>query len=337
MSNYDLLAKSIGAKVVSDEPVVENQPAVVEETPVAQETQPTKTEESSLKSEPESKDSEPSIDINEYIKESFDNRFSSIDEIKSALETKSEPQKIEYANEMVEQLDKMVREGWSIEEYMNVYSKDYNSLSDEEVIKQAMMMEDKSLSSEDLDFLYDSDYGYDEEVDDDREIRLKQIKIKKEAAKSREKLNQFKESYQPKNVAERVNQEQQIKAIQERWNNALDSTSISQIESKDNFKYEVSQEVLNEVKNDVRDLNNYFAKYVNKDGTENIPKLLEDQLKIRLFDEAISTAMTMAKSQGREEVVSNRDNVQPPKENRPQGSKPVMAQLYEQAKQKGFF
>lgn len=338
MSNLDLLAKAVGGKVVDNEPKKEVvAPQATEQVQPQAEEPKQELKESSLQTEERSNDSQPSIDVNEIIKERFDNKFSSIDEIKSALEARTEQPKIEYANEMVEQLDKMVRDGWSIEEYMSVYSKDYNSLDDEQVIKEAMRFDDKDLSGEDLDFLFDSEYGYDTEIDDDKDVRLKQIKIKKEAAKARQKLNEFKESYQPKSRQEQVSQQQQYAQVQERWSKAIESANISEITSDSNFRYEVPQDALSEVKNEVKDLSQYFNKYVNPDGTENVSKLIEDQLKVKLFDKAISAAMTMAKSEGREEVVSNRDNVVPPKENRPNAPKSAAQQLYEQAKQKGFF
>lgn len=337
MSNLDLLAKSIGAKVVDDSKPSDNQPNQVEAQNVEQNEirsdEATKEEaKSSLQAESGSTDEPKSSDINEVIKESFNGRFNSLEEIQKALE-ESKPSEIKYANETIEQLDKMAREGWSVEEYLEIKSKDYDSVSDEEVIKQNMLAEDKTLTREDVDLLYESEFGYDEDVDSERDIKLRQIKLKKEASKAREYMKDVQQKYQPKAAQQQAN----IQDLRKRWSETIDSVSVNEIQSGDSFKYEVSQDDLKAAKSDVQDLSSYFNRYVNEDGSDNVQKLIEDQLKIRLFDKAVSAAMTSAKSQGREEVISNRDNVQGIRESRPEGSKTMGQQLWEQAKQKGFF
>lgn len=337
MRNLDLMAKSIGAKVVDDSQPVDNQPNQPEAQNVEQPQdaieQPEKQEtESSLQAESNSTDEPKSRDIDEVIKERFEGKFSSLEDIQKALE-ESKPSEVKYANETIEQLDKMAREGWSVEEYLEIKSKDYDSISDEEVIKQNMLAEDRTLTREDVDLLYESEFGYDEDVDSERDIKLRQIKLKKEASKARDYMKDIQQKYQPKAVQQQAN----IQDLKKRWSETIDSVSINEIKSGDSFKYEVSQDDLKAAKSDVQDLSSYFNRYVNEDGSDNVQKLIEDQLKIKLFDKAVSAAMTSAKSQGREEVISNRDNVQPTKESRPEGSKTMGQQLWEQAKQKGFF
>lgn len=344
MKTEDLLAKALGGKVAGKDtqkevqaPVAEQQEAQATEAPNEEPKIEEKKEESSLTAESSEPENKPSADFEQLLRERSEGKFESMEDIFKALDEKPKGETVKYANETIEQLDKLAKEGWSLEEYMSVYTKNFDDLNDESVIKEFMGFNEKDLSQEEIDFLYKSEYGYDSEEDVDSDIKLKQIKTKREAAKARKELKSFQEKYQPKQKQQAVNNEEQIKAIQQRWEQQLDSQSVNEIVSGDSFKYQVPQEALGKVKSELKDLNNYFGKYVNQDGSENVKRLMEDQLKIQLFDQAISAAFTMAKSQGREEVVSNRDNVSSPKESRPSGPKNIQSQLLEQAKQKGFF
>lgn len=344
MSSLDLLAKSIGAKISDgNEPPTQfkqvEEPQKVEDSAVETSEQPTpevQTDESSLTTGEKPTQTEPINDIESVIRERFDGKFSSLDDIQSALE-QSQNQKLEYANETIEQLDKMVREGWSVEEYMELKSKDYDSLDSERLIKEEMKLKDKTLTQEEVDLLYDSEYGYDEDLDNERDIKLKQIKLKKDAEKAKESLNEFREKYMPKSVQEKKATQEQFEAIQKRWIENVDSTKINELVVNDNFKYQVSDDDISSVRSEIKDISKYFEKYVNEDGTENVSKLMEDQLKIKLFDKVVSAAMTTSKSEGREEVITSRDNIISPKDNKPEQEKSMTGQLYQQAKQKGFF
>ena len=346
MKSEDLLAKAIGAKVAGGEaqeevqqPAVEAQPEATPEVPVEEpKAEENKIEESSsLTAESSETEVSTPVDFEQLLRERSEGKFNSMEDIFKALEERPKEESISYANETIEQLDKLAREGWSLEEYMSVYSKNFDDLSDDQVIKEYMKFNEKDLTKEEIDFLYQSEYGYDADEDMDSDVKLKQIKTKREAAKARQELKSFQQKYQPKQKQQATNNEEQLKAVQQRWEQQLSNASINELVSGDAFKYQVSDEALGKVKSELKDLNNYFGKYVNPDGSENVSKLIEDQLKIQLFDQAISAAFTMAKSQGREEVVSNRDNVTAPKESRPAGPKNMQAQLLEQAKQKGFF
>lgn len=339
MSNFDLLAKSIGGKIVDN---VDEQPphpqaqeaqnVETNEPVVEQSTNQLKNEDSSLTTKEESTETPKEVNLDDAIKERFEGRFSSLDEIQKALEEKNEQPKFEYANETLEQLDKFVRDGWSVEEFLEVRSKDYESLDDKEAVKQMMMFEDKSLTREEVDLLFEDSFGYDEDVDSERDVKLKNIKLKKEAQKAKESLKNFQQTYQPKAVV----QNKQYEEVQQKWQNSINDIKINEISVGESFKYQVDESDLISAKSDVSDLSSYFKKYIGPDGKENISRLVEDQLKIKLFDKAVSTAMTLAKSEGREEVITNRDNVTSPKEVRPDAPKTMSQQLFEQAKSKGF-
>ena len=138
------------------------------------------------------------------------------------------------------------------------------------------------MSQEEIDFLYKSEYGYDSEEDVDSDIKLKQIKTKREAAKARKELKSFQEKYQPKQKQQAVNNEEQIKAIQQRWEQQLDSQSVNEIVSGDSFKYQVPQEALGKVKSELKDLNNLPKGFTTEGKLKYVIKIIEITSKEKL-------------------------------------------------------
>ena len=71
-------------------------------------------------------------------------------------------------------------------------------LSDEQVLKMHLASEnglDVKEDAEELDFLYDDKFGYDEELDSERDIKLKRIEAKKALRNAKENLSEVQLKY----------------------------------------------------------------------------------------------------------------------------------------------
>lgn len=84
--------------------------------------------------------------------------------------------------------------GRSLNDFIEL-NRDYDSMSDEEVVKRMYVNKSKGLDKEDIEFEYSRKFGYDSDIDDDDDIRLKNIALKREATEAREYFNQQKEQF----------------------------------------------------------------------------------------------------------------------------------------------
>lgn len=73
--------------------------------------------------------------------------------------------------------------------------KDWTAESTEVVLKELLKKENPTLDQEDIDFLYEDKYVFDEDLDSDREIKSKQIKAKVDLQNAYSYLEKQKEDY----------------------------------------------------------------------------------------------------------------------------------------------
>lgn len=73
--------------------------------------------------------------------------------------------------------------------------KDWSKESQDYVLKQALKIENPLLTNEEVDFLFEKKYGFDEELDDDKTIKSKQIDAKVDYQKALNSLEQRKEQF----------------------------------------------------------------------------------------------------------------------------------------------
>jgi hypothetical protein len=96
--------------------------------------------------------------------------------------------------ENVEKLVSFMEEtGGSVEDYVRLNA-DYSSVDDTTLLKEYYKKEKPYLDSSDIDLLLE-DFQYDEDLDEDRDIRKKKLAFKEEVAKAKNFLESTKEKY----------------------------------------------------------------------------------------------------------------------------------------------
>ncbi len=83
--------------------------------------------------------------------------------------------------------------GGSVEDYVRLNA-DYSSIDDNTLLKEYYKKEKPYLDNSDIDLLLE-DFKYDEDLDEDKDIRKKKLAFKEEVAKARRFLNETKEKY----------------------------------------------------------------------------------------------------------------------------------------------
>ena len=186
-------------------------------------------------------------------------------------------------------VDFMDETGGSLEDYVRLNT-DYSSLNEDQLLREYYETKYKSYDREDIDFLLADKFSYDEDVDDEREIRLKKLERKQALAEAKNHLDSLKSKYYEEiKMGSRLNPEQQ-KAVEffNRYNKESEEaakiaerqTSRFKQESakvfSDKFegfdysvgdkKYRFKVKDAGQVKETQSDINNFIKKFLNEKG-----------------------------------------------------------------------
>ena len=174
--------------------------------------------------------------------------------------------------------------GGTVEDYVRLNA-DYSNIDESVLLKEYYKKTKPYLESEDLDLILE-DYEYDEDLDEERDIRKKKIAFKEEVAKAKNFLESTKSKYYDEiKLRPGVTQEQQ-KATDffNRFNKDQETAEQQHLEFKsdtnkyfsDEFKgfdFDVSGKKFrygvqdsNKVASDQSNINNFVGKFLNKEG-----------------------------------------------------------------------
>lgn len=128
-------------------------------------------------------------DVLSYIKERYNKDISSVDELFSEQE-KNNP----LPDEVSKYLDFKKETGRGFEDFIKA-NKNYDNLEDDQILKEYYSLTESDLDSEDIEYLMEDKFGYDEEVDDDKDIKKKNISKKRELAIAKKYLSKLSETY----------------------------------------------------------------------------------------------------------------------------------------------
>ena len=177
-----------------------------------------------------------------HIQEKTGREISSWDDLMP--KAPAQPEQFVFANEEVERINKYISEtGRGIQDYFES-QKDWSKVDNKTLVMGNIREQYPTLTDEEIQELYDEDYGLQEtdpEFDSEEEIqkinkqnKRKEIKLKTEAEKVRQKKESLKAQYsQP---SQSVKEKQQ--AAQD-WSNSMkNAISGVNVELEDGFKYD---------------------------------------------------------------------------------------------------
>jgi hypothetical protein len=88
----------------------------------------------------------------------------------------------------------MEETGGTVEDYVRL-SYDYSNISNEALLREYYKKSRPHLDSEEIEFLMEDEFSYDEDIDDERDIKKKKLAFKEEVAKARTFLEDLKGKY----------------------------------------------------------------------------------------------------------------------------------------------
>ena len=186
-------------------------------------------------------------------------------------------------------VDFMDETGGSLEDYVRLNT-DYSSLNEDQLLREYYETKFSAYDREDIDFLLADKFSYDEDVDDEREIRLKKLERKQALSEAKNHLDGLKSKYYDEiKMGSRLNPEQQ-KAVEffNRYNKESEEaakvaerqtsrfTQESEKVFSDKFegfdysvgdkKYRFKVKNAGQVKETQGDINNFIKKFLNEKG-----------------------------------------------------------------------
>jgi hypothetical protein len=132
--------------------------------------------------------------------------------------------------ENVDKLIEFMKEtGGTIDDYARLNA-DYSNVDGEALLKEYYKQAKPHLDSEEIDFVIEDSFSFDEDLDEARDIRKKKLAYKEEVAKAKSYLNSLKDKYYAEiKLRPGVNQEQQEATdFFNRYNEEQAATKVNQ-------------------------------------------------------------------------------------------------------------
>ena len=171
----------------TQEKTTETKDEVVEEK-VIEEVTSEKTEEPEVKTETETPVIEDVTD--EKVEEETEELQEQVEEAIAEAEATGEP----IPENIQKLMDFMEETGGDLQDYVKL-NQDYSKLNDNDVLYEYYKQTKPHLNIEEINFLMEDSFSYDEEVDEERDIRRKKLALKEQVADARAHLDGQKSKY----------------------------------------------------------------------------------------------------------------------------------------------
>ena len=209
-------------------------------------------------------------------------------EVKEAIQ-EQEDSGIELPENIQKVVDFINETGGTLEDYVAL-NRDYSSVDDMALLRDYYKQNKPHLSADEIDFLIEDSFSFDEDVDDERDIKRKKLRFKEEVATARKSLEGLKSQYyeEIKAGSKLTPEQQQAVDFFNRYNKETEESSKIAEKQKNIFlqkteqvfndqfkgfeynvgdkKYRFNVKNANEVKTAQSDINNFIKKFLNNDN-----------------------------------------------------------------------
>tara|TARA_B100000902_G_C27298877_1_gene911637 strand:+ start:695 stop:1933 length:1239 start_codon:yes stop_codon:yes gene_type:complete len=187
-------------------------------------------------------------------------------------------------------VDFMSETGGTIEDYVRL-NHDYSNVNEKVLLQEYYKQAKPHLDQEEINFIMEDNFSYDEEIDEPREIRKKKLAFKEEVAKARLELDAMKDKYyqeiklrpgitqDQQKATDFFNrykqQEEQAKTLQQDFKKQTEQIFNDDFKGFDfslgekKFRYKVQNP--SEVGKSQLDVNNFISKYIDENGAVTNP------------------------------------------------------------------
>jgi len=230
-------------------------------------------------------------------------------------------------------VDFMEETGGTLEDYVRL-NQDYSNYDDMMVLREYYKQTKKHLTDDEISFLIEDSFSYDEEVDEQRDIKRKKLALKEQVASARAHLDGQKSKYYEEIKAGSKLTTEQQKAVdffnrynkESEANKQIVDNNTKIFEQKTNnlfndkfkgFEYNVGEKKfrfnvkdINKVKSTQSDLSNFMTKFVDKTGALTDAKSYHKSLFTAMNADAIANHFyEQGKADATKETIAKAKNV----------------------------
>lgn len=219
----------------------------------------------------------------DFLDKKYGKKFSSVEDL-------FVPQKDELPEDVSAFLNFKKETGRGLNDFVRINS-DLDSLNPDQLLKEYYSQKESDLDTEEIEYLIADKFSYDEDLDDEKDIKKKQIEKKKELAKAKKFLEEQKQKYKAPLESSygslSAEEQEGLKAYKEYSAKAQSSQELEQRQAEwflkktdevfnndfKGFDFKVGDKELkfspgdyNELKKTQSNINNFIGKFVNNDG-----------------------------------------------------------------------
>ena len=252
--------------------------------------------------------------LNEKYGTNYDNMDELLDDLESPKESRPE-----FASDQIANLNRFVREtGRGVEDYYLTQTQDYERMSDEEVVKEYLRLENPDLTQKEIDLFYNNTYKQGKDKYSEEDIELGKIHLKRDSATAREELLDLQDEYwSPVENDGDMTQEDYEEMEDARMDflddmddelDDIESLSFKVDESGETFDYQLTNEDRNVVTDTLENLDTFFDDYRDQEGNWDRERLALDLIAMKLQGNIIRSVANQYRSKGAEQVLGEIKN-----------------------------
>ena len=297
LGDENKIAKVDLSKKKTTEEVVEEQPKEEVNDKVIEEVQEKVEEEKVEGKETENKEEETEQPVLEEITEETTDETieNKVEEVKETVEEaveKAEQTGQDLPENIQKVIDFMNETGGDLEDYVKL-NQDYTKLDDMSLLRQYYNQTKPHLNGEEINFLIEDSFSYDEDIDEAIDVKRKKLAFKEQVANARSHLDKMKSnyyeeiksgvkltpdqqkaidfynSYTTENKKSQKTAEQQKLTFMEKTNSVFDAKfkGFEYNVGDKRFRFNVND--VDAVKNTQSDINNFVSKFLDKNNMMN--------------------------------------------------------------------
>jgi hypothetical protein len=201
-------------------------------------------------------------------------------------------------------------------------TKDYSSLSQEDVIKKAIRLQNPDFTQEDIDFEYEDLYTFDEEYDDERVIKRKKINFKKALREANRTVSEFQKKFfvkksQPANGGMSEEQKAAIDEQNRIWRESVEKVNAKidgitiKVSDDFSFKHKITPDAKKNIKEIAADTSmmKYIEKYKVNDNQLDVERIQRDLFIRDNFESILADAIEQGRQYERALIKKQEKNI----------------------------
>ena len=254
------------------------------------------------------------------LNETYGTDYEDLNELLDNLEGKDEGQN--FASEQMAELNRFVSEtGRSPQDYFKTQTQNYDEMSESDIIKEYLSLENPELSQKEIDLFFDSTYKLNEDKYSPEETELGKIHLKRDVSKARGELKELqKEYWSPEKSGDSYSDEEiqqmemENEKARETFYNDMDEELDSiesltfQINENEKFDYKLTDEDKQVVGEALSNLDDFFEPYMDEQGNLDKESLALDMMAMKLQDKIVRSVASQYRSKGSEQVLKDIKN-----------------------------